>query len=280
MDVGTCRCVAWLASLSCVSVLAAGPLTAQAPPPVTTADLEIYAGAVDATVFPDESTYVLLEDGFFQIEADGTQVRRIRVVRQILKESAVDRAAELSFSYDPSREQFDLDWARVVEPDGTLISAGPVHVQEVDEPVARNAPVYTERKRVRASLGDLTEGRIVDLQYTVRLFDPMFPGDSWLNWTVNGLGPIGVSRLVLDVPSQLGLRIHEDNLPSPASTHEEGDRLVYEWVYEDIEAFESEPFPSDTSSVRQTIVITGDLEWRDIARWYTDLSETRYEVGA
>ena len=153
------------------------------------------ARAVDSTAFPDESDYVLLEDGFFQIEADGTGVRRIRIVRQILKEGAVNRAAELSFAYDPSREEFDLEWARVVTADGTVISAEPVHVQEVDEPIALNAPVYSERKRVRASLGDLTVGRIVNLQYTIRLLDPPLPGDSWLSWTVNGLAARGRSTV-------------------------------------------------------------------------------------
>lgn len=74
--------------------------------------------------------------------------------------------AELSFGYDPSRASFSLDWARVVEPDGTVVGAEPVHVQVLDQPVSRNAPVYTEVKRVRASLGDVTEGRIVDWRYT------------------------------------------------------------------------------------------------------------------
>ncbi len=200
MSIGSCWRLGWFSSVVLVSLLAAASLTAQTPPPITAADLEIYARAVDSTAFPDESDYVLLEEGVYQIEADGTSVRRIRVVRQILKESAVNRAAELSFSYDPSREEFDLEWARVVAPDGTVISGEPVHVQEVDVPIARNAPVYSERKVVRASLGDLTEGKIIDLQYTVRLLDPPLPGDSWLTWTVNGLGPIGLSRLVVDVP--------------------------------------------------------------------------------
>ena len=84
---------------------------------------------------------------------------------------------------------------------------------------------------------------------------------------------------MVDFPSGLDLRIREENLPAPPSVHEEGDRLIYEWVYEDIEAFESEPFSSDTSSVPQRIVISGDLQWGDIAQWYWGLTQTRYEVG-
>ena len=122
------------------------------------------ARAVDSTAFPDESDYVLLEDGFFQIEADGTGVRRIRIVRQILKEGAVNRAAELSFAYDPSREEFDLEWARVVTADGTVLSAEPSHVPAVAAQAAPHARgrvvswspstvIQTKREAMKTSAG-------------------------------------------------------------------------------------------------------------------------------
>lgn len=227
-----------------VTIEAAGVM-AQGPPP-TDADLELYLLAVDSAAYPDESVVLLLNERALHIDVDGTLTRRVRVVRQILKEAAVAPSAELSFGYDPTRETFALDWARVVEKDGTIVAHEPVHVQELDEPVARNAPVYSSRKRVRASLGDVTVGRIVDWQYTVRVVDPPLPGDIWVNWDVNLPSPVRRSRFTLEHPVSLRPRIRELNLPTPelearlsevvagASTLADSIEAVYRWVAQDI----------------------------------------------
>lgn len=227
-----------------VTIEAAGVM-AQGPPP-TDADFELYLLAVDSAAYPDESVVLLLNERALHIDVDGTLTRRVRVVRQILKEAAVAPSAELSFGYDPTRETFALDWARVVEKDGTIVAHEPVHVQELDEPVARNAPVYSSRKRVRASLGNVTVGRIVDWQYTVRVVDPPLPGDIWVNWDVNLPSPVRRSRFTLEHPVSLRPRIRELNLPAPelearlsevvagASTLTDSIEAVYRWVAQDI----------------------------------------------
>ena len=254
----------------------AGGVMAQGPPP-TDADFELYLLAVDSAAYPDESVVLLLNERALHIDVDGTLTRRVRVVRQILKEAAVAPSAELSFGYDPTRETFALDWARVVEKDGTIVAHEPVHVQELDEPVARNAPVYSSRKRVRASLGNVTVGRIVDWQYTVRVVDPPLPGDIWVNWDVNLPSPVRRSRFTLEHPVSLRPRIRELNLPAPARIREERGMRISEWAYDDVAPFEREQYAGTPNSVRQTVTVSGDLDWDDIARWYNHLAESSYD---
>ena len=260
-----------------VAIEATGVM-AQEPPPLTDADLELYKLAVDSTAYPDESVVRLVNERAFHVNVDGTVTRRIRIVSQVLKEAAVARSGELSFGYDPSRETFTLDWARVVEQDGTIVSHEPVHVQELDEPVARNAPVYSSRKRVRASLGGVTVGRIVDWQYTLHVVDPPLTGDIWVNWNVNGPGPVRRVRFTLEHPVSVSPRMRELNLTANARVREEGGMRISEWAYDDVPPFEREQYAGTPNAVQQTITVSGDLDWNDIARWYNHLAESRYDL--
>ncbi|HZD04123.1 MAG TPA: DUF3857 domain-containing protein, partial [Longimicrobiales bacterium] len=270
-----------LAALGSALVAALGPpsrLGAQEAPPPTAEDLRIYALAVDSSAYPQESSIMLLQERTLRVEADGTWTVRLRVVRQILTQAAVSGSAELSFGYDPEREEFSLDWARVVHADGGVVSAGPVHVQELDEPVSRSTPVYSDNKRVRATLGDVAVGRIVDWRSTQRVTDPPLPGDVFLRWYANGTTPLRRSRFVLDTPETLDVHIAEENLDGPTSVRQEGGRLVREWSYEDVAAVESEPFAADSNGVVQRVTVGPPMEWDEVARWYTALTRDRYSM--
>ena len=74
----------------------------------------------------DENRYVyILDDGVLRYEADGRGSRTYRQVVQILKEDAVERWAEFSFSFEPSHEKLTVNWVRVVSPSGEIISEKP-----------------------------------------------------------------------------------------------------------------------------------------------------------
>jgi hypothetical protein len=110
--------------------LAASALNAQAPritergdPSVK--DDTIYRLAVRPEDYPDESSILLLDDGVVIYNADGTDSRTYRYVAQVLTQEAVEGWAENTFSYDASRQRLRLNWARVIGPDGRVISDKP-----------------------------------------------------------------------------------------------------------------------------------------------------------
>src|SRR5207244_4260865 len=55
-------------------------------------------------------------------EADGRGRRTYRQIVQVLTREAAEAWGEQSYSYVSSRERFTLNWARVVRPDGSVIS--------------------------------------------------------------------------------------------------------------------------------------------------------------
>ena len=171
----------------CALLAAARVATAQAPQispagdPSIQADT-IYKLAVNASEHPDEGSVFLLDDGVIRVEADGRGIRTYRQIVQVLTREAAEAWGEQSYSYVSSRERFTLNWARVVRPDGTIISPAPTHEQESSAPAATLDPVYSDVKIHRITLAGVEAGTIVDFSYTVETLQPIMPGDFHYPW--------------------------------------------------------------------------------------------------
>ena len=239
----------------------------------------IYALAVRPSQYPDEAYVYLLDDGVVRFEADGRGTRTYRQVVQILDQDGVEAWGELRFSYAGSREKLTVNWARVLKPDGTVVSAQPTHEQESDVPAALEYPVYSDTKVHRATLGGLAPGLLVDYSYTVETLSPVMPGDFFSSWSVTNSRPTRRSRLILDVPASLTPRIRERNLAFARSTVTVGGRRVYQWATADVAKPPArEPYASDSNGVYAALAFAAPLTWGDVARWYAGLVRDRLSL--
>ncbi|HUH11745.1 MAG TPA: DUF3857 and transglutaminase domain-containing protein [Longimicrobiales bacterium] len=275
-----------LARAAALSLLLAGPpspaLAQDAPEPLPPGlafpDDSIRALAAEPADYPEERAIYLLVEGATRQEPDGTGERTYRFVQRALVEEAVRGMAERRVTYDADRQEFVLHWARVLDGEGNVVSEEPIHVQEGDEPVPTQSPIYTARKRVSISLGGLAAGHSVDYAYTIRQLEPAIPGDYWLRRAVRGGATVRRYRYLLDVPTGTEPRIVEENLRGPARVTEEGGRRLHEWRFAELERIESEPFAADSNGVSQTILVAPARAWQDVAHWYAGLTEDRYVV--
>ncbi len=239
----------------------------------------IYRLAVDPADFPEESAAFLLDDGVIVVEADGRERRTFRQVVQVLKQAAVEGLAEHSFSWSPDNEEFTLNWIRVVQPDGTVLSAGPAQQQESDVPAAMGAPVYANRKVVRVSMSGVAVGTIVDYSYTTVKTKAWVPGDFYQWWGVSTGLMVKRSRLIIDAPEGERLRIEERNLNFPRLTERSNGRQVMTWATEDLPRIKPEAYAADSNDIYMWVAASSPLTWGDIGRWYGTLAEDRYALS-
>jgi len=238
----------------------------------------IYRLAVDPADHPDEAAAYLLDDGVVVVQADGRESRTFRQVVQVLKQSAVEGLAEHRFSWSPDNEEFTLNWIRVVRPDGTVISSAPALQQESDVPAAMDAPVYTNRKVIRASMSGVAVGTIVDYSYTTVKTQSWVPGDFFQRWGVSTGLSVQRSRFILDAPASEKVRIRERNLNFPRQTVRAGDRQVLTWATGDLERIQPEPYAADSNDIYMSLAVSSPLSWGDIGRWYGKLAQDRYAL--
>lgn len=272
------------APLALALALAPAALHAQSPVVTPNGDPSvqpdsIYRLAVDSADYPDNSTALLLDDGIIRLQANGQSTETFRQITQILKTDAVDDYSEYTFTWDADRDSLRLNWARVVKPDGSVVSAKPLHEQEFDVPAAEDDPVYTHNKEIRISLSGVAPGTIVDVSTTRKEFNPAHKGDYYTSWLINTTIPTARSRFVLDVPASLRPHIVEKNLKVPRTEDVVNGRRVYTWFQADVPRIVPEAFAAvDSSDVIQSVTASIPITWDNVATWYDSISHDRYEL--
>lgn len=259
------------------------PLAAQAPRITPAGDPSvksdtIYRLAVDPAEHQGDDFIYLLDDGVLRFEADGRGVRTYRQIIQILTREGAERWGERSFGYRGGDQRLTVNWIKVVRPDGTLISDKPTGDQESLAPVALEAPVYTDAKLRRVSIGGIVPGTLLDFSWTIEELKPVLPGDFFTGWRVTTGLLVRRSRLILDVPVRLTPRIQEENWRYPRPVETVRGRRVYTWAANDVPAVEGEPFAGAPNDLYVGITIAGAVSWGDIARWYAGLARDRYRL--
>ena len=121
----------------------------------------IYQLAVDPADHPGEDFVYLLDDGVLRFEADGRASRTYRQIVQILSKDGAERWGEQNFGFTADREKLTINWIRVLSLDGTVIAEGPTHEQESLAPVALEAPVYSDSKIRRVTIGGIAPGTLL-----------------------------------------------------------------------------------------------------------------------
>ena len=236
----------------------------------------IYALAVDSTKYAQEPLVWLLDYGEVKREADGTGSTTFRSVIQILKQSAVQRFQEQAFSYAPGHERLTINWIRVLNARGEVISEAPTHVQDSDIPAQRGDPVYSDRKVKRVSLTGVAPGTIVDYSYTKEELKPFLTSDFYTPWRFTPGNPVMRSYFKLDIPVSLKAHIREQNLNFKRVETTENGRRIITWATSNIPAQKPEIFAPDSLLPGMFLDISGPIEWKDVARWYAGNARDRY----
>jgi transglutaminase-like putative cysteine protease len=246
------------------------------------ADDTIYKLAVDSAAYPEQATVLLLDDGVIRMDADGRGTETFRQVTQVLQERAVKGFEERQFGYDPDHQQLTINWIRVLSRTGQVISAKPSQTQLSDVPAAMANPVYVHRKVLHTSLSGVAVGTLVDISYTIEERQPYRQGDFFESWSVNAATTVRRSRLLIDVPKDLALRLDERNLNFQKTETVVGNRKVYEWATRDVAWNRPEMYEpgADSDHVSMWLSVSAPGSWSDIGHWYAGLAHAQLSSGS
>ncbi len=271
-------------SLSFLALVLAGGMAAAQAPTITragdpsVASDTIYRLVVDPAQYAGEDFVYLLDDGVLRFEADGRSTRTYRQVIHVLTKAGAERWGEQNFGFSADRERLTINWIRVLSADGTVIAEGPTHEQESLAPVALEAPVYSDSKIRRVTIGGIAPNTLLDFSWTTEQFKPVLPGDFYSGWRVTTGRLVRRSRFIVDVPELLTPRLKEENWRFPRQTTNRAGRATYMWATSEVPPVDGEPYAATPNDVFVGITVAGRLGWSDIARWYQDLSRDRYAL--
>lgn len=258
---------------SLVLALACVPsVHAQAPPkPDTKPDYSKEAFVVENT-----SARIVFEN-------DGTSTREASARIRIQSDAGVQRFGLLPFSYQSSTESVDVDYVRVLKPDGTVVSTPADNTQDMAAQITREAPFYSDLREKHVAVKGLSVGDVLEFHVQWHATKPLVPGQFWFAYNFSHDGIILQEQLQITIPHDRLVKWKSPDV-KPAIT-EEGARRVFTWTSSQLDHKSSEQDKAD-QELKLYQAVRGQLppadvqistfqSWEEVGRWYGGLQQER-----
>jgi len=211
-----------------------------------------------------------------RFENDGTGERDYIARIKVQSDAGVQALGELTFGYNSANEQLNVQYVRVRNPDGSVVTADASAVKEMTPDVERGAPVYTDYKEKRVTVPSLQPGDTLEYEVDTRLGTPLAPGEFW--YAQNFLKGAIVLSETLEVNLPDGRAV---NLASPNAeyqTRRADGRVIYTWTHSQLthpSSDEQAKQAADSKIAVPDVQFTTFKSWGDVAQWYAKLEQGR-----
>jgi tetratricopeptide (TPR) repeat protein len=234
----------------------------------------------EAFVVEKYSTHVVFEN-------DGTSRQENTIRVRVQSDAAVQQIGELRFGYNSANEKLDIDYVRVLKPNGGVIEAGASAVQDLTAPISREAPMYTDFRMKHVSVRALQPGDTLEYKITKRTTDPLAPGQFWYEYNFERDMIVLEERLTLLVPQGRAINLQTrrvDAAQTKETTLDSGRRYKqHEWLHNNLARLTEEEEKekrkkeklSEEEGRRPDLQLTTFRAWDDVARWYAALEKDR-----
>jgi tetratricopeptide (TPR) repeat protein/transglutaminase-like putative cysteine protease len=228
--------------------------------------------------FPTQSFVIERMHRTMRFESDGTGRTTMDVRVRIQSAAALQLFGQLTLPYGSAYQRLDVDTVRVHKVGGTTVTAPPSAVQDVDAPLTREAPIYSDLRLKIVTVPGLQPSDTLEYHLTWTTHTPLAPGQFWDNTDFLKKAVVLDERLVYDVPRATAVRVKTEGGADPRVT-DGGDRRVYEWRRTNLVA--------DTATERTSTLqrakhdgarITTFRSWAEVGAWYGALAHERETV--
>jgi tetratricopeptide (TPR) repeat protein len=287
----SCLVVHRFGSLLAFVLLSCFPSPAQVP--------EVPTDVKPQTVTPDEGEkkpdyskegYVIEQArSRFRFESDGRGREENSVRVRVQSEAGVQHWGQLRFGYNSANEKLDIAYVRVLKADGTVVTAGPDAVQDINGSVQQLAPVYTDYREKHVSVPGLRPGDVLECGTVNVIHTPLAPGQFWMQHDFNQESIVLDEQLEVDIPAERTAKVK--NKPGmDAKITEENGRRIYRWssnhlVQEDEGKDKDKDKDKDGKDKKKKkkknadqvadVQMTTFSSWEEVGRWYAGLEKDR-----
>ena len=260
----------------CLGFLPAGLAQVPAPPapPIAT----------PAPVDHSQEPYVIEKfRTSYRFENDGTGRREFYAKIKIQGEAGVEQWGQLVMGYNSANERVDIPFVRVLNPDGSTVTAKPDAVQDLSIPLEKEAPVYTDYRQKHVTVPALRPGVELEYDFVTTTFTPLAPGQFWMDYDFLTSGTVLDEEVTLDVPADRKIKLKTKPGHDPKITESNG-RRIYSWTSSHVDKTDAEKKKDkdkDKGKKKKkepeapAIQMTTFESWEQLGRWYAGLEKDR-----
>ncbi len=237
-------------------------------------------GQALAEQFPGTGGVILIDDGLFVYNDDGTHRYRYHFAGLVLKEE-MKSWAQFAAGFTEGRSRVRVLEAKSVAPDGTLYTL-PAEALRVGSPSEEMQFFNPSRKVVGGVIPGVEIGSIVEYIYEYENYNPedsrlFLPG-----YYFQSTEPLALSRVTVEVPDRLPFHHYTRHFPAPAlsepQVERQGGRVRYVWALHDMPPLVPEPMmpPQADLTPRMEASIFGSYE--EVYALQRDLQQSRMKL--
>ncbi|MCX5702775.1 MAG: DUF3857 domain-containing protein [Candidatus Omnitrophica bacterium] len=230
--------------------------------------------------YPQAGALILYCDEKVEITEADTQVTSLHYVIKILNERGKEDFSETHIGYDSTFEKVELEYARIIKPDGEVVEVGSKHIRDVSKYL--NFPLYSNARVYIISFPEITEG--VSIEYKLKLHRNQLINkkDFVIAYPVQTSEPVIAAGFTIDLPQDKPLHIKKlnDRYNNFAANLEpqktqEGGRLIYRWQFKDLPQIIPESNMPPNVEINPSFLISTFSSWQEVYDWWWNLAKDK-----
>jgi len=235
-----------------------------------------------ATADHSQESYVVEKfQSSYRFENDGTSKRELYARIRVQSDAGVQQWGQLVIGYNSANERVEIPFVRVLNPDGTKVTATEDAVQDLSIPLEKEAPVYTDYRQKHVTVPGIRPGVILEYDFVTVTSTALAPGQFWMQYDFSENGTVLDEELTVDIPKDRKVTLKTKPGNDPKISEANG-RRVYAWKGSHVdktdeelkkEAKEKKKKPKEPDY--PTIQLTTFESWDQLGRWYAGLEKDR-----
>lgn len=230
--------------------------------------------------YPDAAGIYLLIDENMTLTEDNRLESISHTCVKILNERGKEKFAEVSLEYDSTYEKLEVEYARTIKPDGSVVSVGDKNIRDVS--LYLNFPLYSNARVRIISMPEVAEG--CTIEYKIRASRSKLPNGKDFN-TAYWLAvddPILLEKFQLRIPVARELKYKIVNEAYNTFGYDmrpkeglDGSYKVYSLKFENVPQIVPEPVMPPFTRITPYVLFSTFQDWQDVYTWWKGLYQDK-----
>ena len=241
----------------------------------------IIAEASKRNDYPNADVIILLNQFSHDISPSGQSRYTTHQIVKLVTQRGIEKYDDIAIPYQPNSQELNVNIARTIAPDGTIVQPSDEGYNEVTPPGLLSYNIYSDLVWKVISMPALSPGAIIEYQVTFQDIASESVGKHtwfWGGFNFQSTVPTLQARYALRLPEGLKFRWKTHNCELTPQVSHGSETTTYMWSATDIPAIEEETGMPALNEVAMRLSYSSLESWDEVYTWYKDLAKDRYHA--
>lgn len=225
---------------------------------------------------PEAGALILLIKEEVEILPDDTSVSTVHVIIKILNDRGKEDFSEILLGYDSTYEKVELEFARTIKIDGTVVKVGDKNIRDVSRYL--NFPLYSNARVMIISMPEVSSGSLLEYKAKIQSNRLIAKKHFSVNYFLQESEPVIYSSFKLITPSErkvnmkiLNSQYNKLGIDLIPEVTTEKDKTIYFLELKDVPQIIPEPNMPPKAEIDTILLLSSFSSWDEIFNWWSPL---------